>query len=149
MLSGCRSLSRCATHAYLLLCVLVQWSSETSTGRLASNNPNLQNLPRKKTVFNSELDGVNSVDVRDAFHCPPGYTFVSADYCQIEMRVLAHLSNEESLVRSFQDPSADIFVEMGRKWLKKAAHESIDDSERTRVKTVVYGTAAEASEVSM
>jgi hypothetical protein len=68
-----------------------QWSGETSTGRLASNNPNLQNLPHEdKAISVADGDGNGNdvyVNIRSAFHCPDGVVFLSADYCQIELRV--------------------------------------------------------------
>ncbi len=68
------------------------------TGRLASNDPNLQNIP----VRTSE-----GRRIREAFIAPPEHTIVSADYSQIELRIMAHLSSDESLLRAFAE-GADI-----------------------------------------
>lgn len=65
----------------------------TATGRLSSNNPNLQNIPK-----NSPL----AKELRSAFYSKDGYSFVSFDYSQIELRILAHLSEDETLISSFQ-----------------------------------------------
>lgn len=62
------------------------------TGRLASNNPNLQNIPIRTT---------EGKRVRKAFIAPAGHKIVSADYSQIELRIMAHLSNDEALVSAF------------------------------------------------
>ena len=64
------------------------------TGRLASNEPNLQNIPVRT------LEGRR---VREAFIAPPGHVIVSADYSQIELRIMAHLSDDENLLRAFRE----------------------------------------------
>lgn len=64
----------------------------TQTGRLSSTNPNLQNLPIK-----TELGR----DLRKAFIQKEGYSFVDADYSQVELRILAHLSNDETMIEDF------------------------------------------------
>ncbi|MEP6998791.1 MAG: DNA polymerase I, partial [Betaproteobacteria bacterium] len=68
------------------------------TGRLASTDPNLQNIP----VRTSE-----GRRIREAFIAPPGHALVSADYSQIELRIMAHLSGDESLLKAFGE-GADI-----------------------------------------
>jgi DNA polymerase-1 len=65
----------------------------TATGRLSSSNPNLQNIPVRT------LEGKR---IRQAFIAPSGYEIVSADYSQIELRVLAHLSGDEALLDAFR-----------------------------------------------
>ncbi len=64
-----------------------------ATGRLSSSNPNLQNIPIRT------LEGKR---IRQAFVAPPGWLIVSADYSQIELRVLAHLSGDEALREAFR-----------------------------------------------
>lgn len=64
----------------------------TATGRLSSSNPNLQNIPIRT------LEGKR---IRQAFIAPQGWEIVSADYSQIELRVLAHLSGDETLIEAF------------------------------------------------
>ncbi len=64
----------------------------TATGRLSSSNPNLQNIPVRT------LEGKR---IRQAFIAPPGRIIVSADYSQIELRVLAHLSDDPALIDAF------------------------------------------------
>jgi DNA polymerase-1 len=65
----------------------------TSTGRLASSDPNLQNIPIRTDVGR---------DIRRAFMAPPGHLIVTADYSQIELRLLAHLSRDPALIEAFQ-----------------------------------------------
>jgi len=65
--------------------------STVATGRLSSSDPNLQNIPVQ----------VGEITVRSAFKAPIGYSFISADYSQIELRVLAYLADEHVLTESF------------------------------------------------
>ncbi len=65
----------------------------TATGRLSSSNPNLQNIPIRT------LEGKR---IRQAFVAPPGWGIIAADYSQIELRVLAHLSGDRSLIEAFR-----------------------------------------------
>jgi DNA polymerase-1 len=68
------------------------------TGRLASTEPNLQNIPVRTAEGRR---------IREAFIAPPGHVIVSADYSQIELRIMAHLSDDPALVKAFRD-GADI-----------------------------------------
>lgn len=64
-----------------------------STGRMSSSNPNLQNIPIRTEVGR---------EVRGAFIAPPGYKLLSVDYSQVELRIMAHISQEPTLLEAFQ-----------------------------------------------
>ncbi|MCY4465250.1 MAG: DNA polymerase I [Chloroflexi bacterium] len=64
-----------------------------ATGRFSSSNPNLQNIPNRTEMGRQ---------VRRAFVAPPGYGFLAVDYNQIELRVMAHISEDETLIDAFQ-----------------------------------------------
>lgn len=72
--------------------------TRTTTGRLSSSDPNMQNIPVR-----GEMGG----QVRQAFIAPPGNTLLAADYSQIDLRSLAHLSQDENLLKAFRH-DADI-----------------------------------------
>ena len=65
----------------------------TATGRLSSTEPNLQNIPIRMEI---------GKEIRKVFHPKDGYVFVDADYSQIELRVLAHMSGDENLIEAYR-----------------------------------------------
>src|SRR4030043_141552 len=67
--------------------------TKTTTGRLSSSDPNLQNIP---------VRGEIGKQVRQAFIAPPGSYFLSGDYSQIDLRALAHLSQDRGLLDAFK-----------------------------------------------
>ncbi|MDR2458434.1 MAG: DNA polymerase I [Clostridiales Family XIII bacterium] len=100
----------------------------TTTGRLSSKNPNLQNLPIKE-----EQGRI----VRKAFIPDTGKIFISADYSQIELRVLAELSGDEKLVNDFME-NADIHKRTAAR-IFNLPEEKIDISLRNKAKAINFG----------
>lgn len=107
----------------------------TATGRLSSSNPNLQNIP---------VRGDDGREIRKAFVPEPGCTFFSADYSQIELRIMAHLSQDERLVQDFID-GRDIHAATAARVFHKELDEVTRD-ERRKAKTanfgIIYGISA-------
>ncbi len=103
-------------------------SAATSTGRLSSFNPNLQNIPIK-----TELGR----EIRAAFTAAPGTELLSADYSQIELRLLAHFSADPLLVRAYQQ-NEDIHTLTASEVFGVPA-ETMDKETRNRAKAVNFG----------
>lgn len=101
----------------------------TATGRLSSSNPNLQNIP-VRTEFSRRI--------RKAFLPQEGWQLLSADYSQIELRILAHLSQEEVLVNAYQQGD-DVHQLTARLLLDKAEGEAVSSDERRLGKTINFG----------
>jgi len=99
-----------------------------ATGRLSSADPNLQNIPVK---------GEYGLRIREAFIAPPGHTLLCADYSQIEPRILAHLSQDERLLRVFSQ-GEDIHMATAKEIFRLPADEITKDMRRA-AKTVVFG----------
>lgn len=100
----------------------------TKTGRLSSTNPNLQNIPIK---------GEWGIKVREAFIAPKGFKLISADYNQIELRVMAHLSGDKALTDIF-NKGEDIHTRTAAEILDKAPGEVTKDDRRL-AKVVNFG----------
>ncbi|MEQ8462900.1 DNA polymerase I [Coleofasciculus sp. E1-EBD-02] len=98
----------------------------TSTGRLSSSNPNLQNIPIR-TAFSRQI--------RKAFLPEPGWLLVSADYSQIELRILAHLSQEPVLVETYRN-NQDVHAVTAKLLFEK---ETVTPDERRLGKTINFG----------
>jgi DNA polymerase-1 len=101
----------------------------TATGRLSSSNPNLQNIP-VRTEFSRRI--------RKAFLPQEGWQLLSADYSQIELRILAHLSQEEVLVNAYQQGD-DVHQLTARLLLDKAEGDTVSSDERRLGKTINFG----------
>lgn len=99
-----------------------------ATGRLASSDPNLQNIPIRTELGRR---------VRRAFVAPDGCSFLAADYSQIELRLLAHLAGDAELIAALQG-DADIHREVAAKIHGKSSEE-VSREERSAAKAVTFG----------
>jgi DNA polymerase-1 len=99
-----------------------------ATGRLSSSNPNLQNIPIRTPQGRK---------IRKAFIAPPGELVLAADYSQIELRIMAHLSGDEGLLKAFHDgvdihraTAGEVFGE---------DYEKVTDDQRRAAKAINFG----------
>ena len=100
----------------------------TATGRLSSSDPNLQNIP---------IRGEDGKEIRKAFIPEPGCLFFSADYSQIELRVMAHLSGDKNMIEVFRE-GKDLHAATAANIYKKPIEEVTRD-ERTKSKRANFG----------
>lgn len=107
----------------------------TATGRLSSSNPNLQNIPVRDE---------QGREIRKVFIPDDGCVFLSADYSQIELRLMAHLSGDENMIEAFQS-GKDIHAATAAK-IYKVPIEEVTSEMRRRAKTanfgIIYGISA-------
>ncbi len=99
-----------------------------ATGRLSSINPNLQNIPIRTEIGRA---------IRQAFIADKGYTLVSADYSQIELRLAAHISEDPVMIKSFQ-AGEDIHAATAAK-INKIPLDKVTKDERRKAKEVNFG----------
>lgn len=99
-----------------------------ATGRLSSSNPNLQNIPIRTPQGRK---------IRQAFIAPPGQVILAADYSQIELRIMAHLSGDKGLLKAFHDgvdvhrsTAGEVFAE---------EYEKVTDNQRRAAKAINFG----------
>ncbi len=99
-----------------------------ATGRLSSSDPNLQNIPMRTE---------QGKRIRKAFVPPPGWSILSADYSQIELRLLAHFCNDEDLKKAFAEDQ-DIHTAVAARVFNTPA-ENVTSEQRRMAKTVNFG----------
>ena len=100
----------------------------TATGRLSSSDPNLQNIP---------VRGEDGKEIRRCFIPEPGCLFFSADYSQIELRVMAHLSGDENMIEAFRE-GHDIHAATAARIYKEPIG-SVSRDQRTKAKRANFG----------
>ena len=99
-----------------------------ATGRLSSADPNLQNIPIRTKEGRR---------IRQAFIAPPGHSLVAADYSQIELRIMAHLSGDESLLRAFAE-DRDVHQATAAEVFATPAH-AVSADQRRSAKAINFG----------
>ncbi|XP_051984660.1 DNA polymerase nu [Xyrauchen texanus] len=117
--------------------------TSTVSGRLSAKHPNFQALPKqplqisKKQYVHGKNAEIVTVHPRAMFIPREGWTFLSADFCQVELRLLAHLSSDLQLLRIFQNPEADAFTMLAAQW-KSVSEDRVSLEDREHAKRIVY-----------
>lgn len=97
------------------------------------HEPNLQNVAKDfQTQFRAQV-----FSCRNAFVVPPNRMLISADFCQLELRVLAHLSKDASLISIFNTQN-DVFISIAAKW-NKVDEADVTEKMRNNTKQICYG----------
>ena len=110
----------------------------TQTGRISSTDPNLQNIPTRMELGKK---------LRKVFKPKEGCIFVDADYSQIELRVLAHISQDKNMIEAFNN-NEDIHLSTASKVLNKPL-EAVTKEERSSAKAVNFGIVYGISEFGL
>ncbi|XP_073691896.1 DNA polymerase nu [Garra rufa] len=120
------------------------WNQTSAvSGRLSAKHPNFQALPKqplqisKKQYIQGKISDVVTVHPRAMFIPREGWTFLSADFCQVELRLLAHLSADPQLLRIFQNTEADAFTMLAAQW-KGLSEDRVSLEDREHAKRIVY-----------
>ncbi|XP_069026033.1 DNA polymerase nu [Embiotoca jacksoni] len=119
------------------------YQTSAVTGRISAKHPNFQALPRqplhitKKQYIQGKEEEVVIVHPRAMFVPQEGWTFLAADFCQVELRLLAHLSSDPELLRIFTNPQADVFTMLASQW-KGVSEGEVTSVDREHAKRIVY-----------
>ncbi|KAM8900468.1 LOW QUALITY PROTEIN: DNA polymerase nu [Spinachia spinachia] len=120
------------------------WNQTSAvTGRISAKHPNFQALPRqplqitKKQYVQGKEEELVTVHPRAMFVPQDGWTFLAADFCQVELRLLAHLSSDPELLRIFINPQADVFTMLASQW-KGVSEGEVTSEDREHAKRIVY-----------
>ncbi|XP_034941066.1 DNA polymerase theta [Chelonus insularis] len=122
LLSACERSSRIHGNCF----------TNTVTGRVSMYDPNLQNIPRDFEVADNSF----TISIRMAFVPAPRNVLLSADYCQLELRILAHYSKEPTLMSILKKPG-DVFKNIAAQW-HNTSESQVDDKMRQRAKQLIY-----------
>uniref|UniRef100_A0A8C5LW67 DNA polymerase nu n=1 Tax=Leptobrachium leishanense TaxID=445787 RepID=A0A8C5LW67_9ANUR len=116
----------------------------TVSGRLSAKHPNIQGVPKlpvqiSKPQYIQGKDRENvTVNPRSMFTSAEGYTFLAADFSQVELRLIAHFSSDPELLKLFQGTSStDVFTKLASQW-KDIAVENVTQVDREQAKRVSY-----------
>ncbi|EFB15577.1 hypothetical protein PANDA_004677, partial [Ailuropoda melanoleuca] len=116
----------------------------TVTGRLSARHPNIQGISKhpiqitKPQNFKGVEGAMLTISPRSMFVAPEGHTFLAADFSQIELRILAHLSGDPELLKLFQESERDdVFSTLTSQW-KGVPPEHVTHADREQTKKVVY-----------
>ncbi|XP_078792028.1 DNA polymerase nu isoform X3 [Oryzias latipes] len=113
------------------------------TGRISAKHPNFQALPKqplqitKKLFVHGGAEEVVTVHPRAMFVPHKGWTFLAADFCQVELRLLAHFSSDPDLLHLFTIPQADVFTMLAAQW-KGLNMEDVSSEDREHAKRIIY-----------
>lgn len=112
------------------------------TGRIAFTDPGLQSTMHMYSFFPQDIDEGTAKDpvtvsIRHCFVAKEGYVFLSADYCQFELRIIAHLAKDDQLVKLFNQ-NGDPFQNIASFWFDRP-NSQITEEERQTTKHVCYG----------
>lgn len=113
--------------------------SLTQTGRISMYEPNLQNVTKDFSVeFKGQDHTKQTVSFRSVFQCQKGKVLLSADFCQLELRILTHLSKDPNLLQVMNTPGEDIFRKIAAKW-NKVDEADVSVTQRNQTKQLCYG----------
>jgi len=104
------------------------YAQDTSTGRLSSSNPNLQNIPIRSDV---------GAEIRKSFIAPSGFKLLTADYSQIELRIVASLAKDQFMINTFKN-NEDIHTRVAAE-INKIDLSQVTKQQRRNAKTVNFG----------
>jgi DNA polymerase theta len=107
------------------------YTTHTSTGRIYIRDPNLQNIPKEFVIH------TQNICPRMTFEAAPGHTLISADFSQVELRLLAHFSKDPALSKVLSS-ARDVFREMAAE-LHDIPYDRVTDVQRQHAKKVCYG----------
>ncbi|XP_047984391.1 DNA polymerase theta [Leguminivora glycinivorella] len=118
------------------------YTMHTCSGRISMHEPNLQSVPRTFTIPLSYLSDESTEEIvefncRNIFRASPGHVLVSADYCQLELRILTHYCQDQVLV-GIMRAGVDVFRAVAASW-GQVAEEQVDDDLRQKAKQLCYG----------
>lgn len=111
--------------------------THSATGRITMHEPNLQNVARDFEIANPVSKKTVVISCRGAFLCKENYVLLSADYCQLELRLLSHFS-EDPLLCSVMKTKEDVFKSIAAKW-NNTTERQVTDVQRQHAKQICYG----------